>query len=105
MRHLTDKQIVERFRRADALLAEYEKLVLPAGKELARRKSLYVFKKPGKYRAELGCYEMGKDSVCLHLKGKPKYGRTSDLAYAFGMLWNKRLEKVGVTRVFLHDFF
>lgn len=64
---MTDEEILENLKKADAFLEEYKKLAKPVAEELAQRKSMAVFGKPGLYTGNLGCWESGIDFICLHI--------------------------------------
>lgn len=65
---MNSEQMKSKLKEADELLSKYVKLVKPVAKELAIRKSRLNNKK-FKYTGELGCWEMGVDSICLHIVG------------------------------------
>ena len=107
---MTDDEILDRFRRADALLAEYRQVIQPAADELARQKSLAVFGRAGGYGGEIGCYETGCDFVCAHLAdaarewpGSPYHERLGGTGAAtakrFDRCWQQRIVAAGVARV------
>ena len=64
---MDDKEIVAAYKQCKQLLDEYKKIAQPLAEELAKRKSMYVFGKPGGYQGDLGCWEAGMDTICLHL--------------------------------------
>lgn len=64
---MNDKELVAGMKRCKKLLDEYRRVATPLAKEMAKRKSMFVFGKPDGYRGELGCWEEGVDTICLHL--------------------------------------
>lgn len=64
---MNDKDLVSGMKRCKKLLDEYAKAVRPLAEEMAKRKSIHVFGKPGGYDGDLGCWEEGIDTICLHL--------------------------------------
>jgi len=94
---MTDEEIISRFREADALLAKYREILEPVLSELAEKKSMVVFGKPGMYRGEFGCWEQGCDTICLHLKDSGHEPPNSHLAYEFEHEWNQKISTERVT--------
>jgi len=104
---MSDQEIIETIKRADALLAEYMKILRPAADELARRKSLDVYGEEGRYRGDLGCHEEGIQKICLHSKGVlPVTGEADHKkAISFDALWGKKLRDKGVEEVYVGGFY
>jgi len=108
---MTDDEIVAAFKKADELMAEYITTIRPAAVELARRKSEAVFGKPGLYDGHLGCFESGKDCVCLHITaegmeivyqaGGMVGGSHHDKACDFEYDWGQKLDAAGISLVHL----
>jgi hypothetical protein len=107
-KRMTDDQIINRFLQADALLEKYKRVILPAAKELARRKSLHVWRKKGRYRGELGCHDYGLDTVCLHLNGRVHWyvqGKKEHRALDFDVMWRVAVVAAGVKNVHVQGFY
>jgi len=108
---MTDDEIIAAFKRADELMAEYMKTIHPAAVELARRKSEVVFGRPDLYDGQLGCFEAGKDCVCLHITnegmeivhkaGGMVGGAHHDKAMDFEYGWGRKLDTAGIQRIHL----
>lgn len=107
---MTDEEIIETLKRADALLAQYEAIVQPAVDELARRKSIAVYAKDGQYTGDLGCHEEGINTLCLHRKriedttyeeDKPR----EDAAFEFDSLWGTKARAAGITHLYVTGYF
>jgi len=108
---MTDDEIIAAFKKADDLMAEYMKTIGPAATELARRKSETVFGRPGLYDGNLGCFESGKDVVCLHITGEGMEivhqaggmvgGPHHDKAMDFELDWARRLNAADINRIYL----
>lgn len=90
---MDDAEIIRRLQEADALLARYTEVVKPAAEALAERKSLHVYKEPGHYTGDLGCWESGINEICLHTKEIPKFEESEkhyDLIFDFEDEWRKK---------------
>lgn len=108
---MTDDEIIAAFKKANELMAEYMNAIAPAAAELARRKSEAVFGRPGLYDGNLGCFESGKDCVCLHITGEGMEivhqaggmvgGTHHDKAMDFELDWSRKLDAAGINRVCL----
>jgi hypothetical protein len=105
---MTDEEIIDRIRKADAFLGLYEDVLHPVLEELARQKSLAVYKVEGKYTGELGCYEAGADVICIHLRDGiplPSFGDPSHgIRYEWEQQWRDKLTAAGIHRVLLSGF-
>lgn len=114
MKRLSVKEILGVLKYCDGLLETYKKTIQPAARELARRKSEYVFRKKGPvaYKGELGCWEVGISTVCLHIKpwalGKT-YARfekkVGNRPSKFEKLWGTRAAKAGIRNVRISGHF
>ncbi len=87
-----DKEIVEKLKLADAALGQYRSLIEPVAKELAKRKSRFVYRKDTAYIGQLGCYEAGVDTICLHISDQySKHGEKNlKKALDFQDKWSKK---------------
>lgn len=65
-KRLNDEEIRNTLIKADSILDEYQKILTPVLRELAKRKEEYT---GYKYNGEFGCYECGIDTLCIHIKG------------------------------------
>lgn len=108
IKRLSDKEVMDRLKECDELLAVYQEKIRPVANELARRKSEYVFKRKGRcgYRGELGCWEEGIDTVCLHIKDRENRktlsaleDRVGNRPYVFQVKWLRKLAKAGIKNV------
>lgn len=63
---MTDDEIRSGLVECEALLKRYKEFAKPIAEELARRQSLHVYKEEGRYSGDLGCYESGIDTICVH---------------------------------------
>lgn len=103
---MTDEQVLEGLKKADHLLAQYRAQVEPIAAELAKKKSIFVFGNESSYSGDLGCFESGINSVCLHIVAgargpdyKDYQRRAEDRAYDFENTWNIRLMEAGIKHV------
>lgn len=108
---MTEQEILEGLKKADALLAEYKQTIQPIAEELARQKSIVVYGKEDCYNGALGCYESGCDAVCLHIKDEVR-GKTweddrlhHDKAIDFGMMWDRKAAEAGVKHIYITGHF
>ena len=111
---MTDAEILAGLKKADRLLAKYVKLAEPLAKELARKKSLFVFKKPGGYKGHLGCFEAGADTLCLHIENAEEFlgktysqykKRAENRAYSFEHKWVRRVINHGIKNLGISGHF
>ena len=114
MKRLSDKEILGVLKYCDGLLENYKKTIQPVARELARRKSEYVFRKKGPvaYDGDLGCWETGVDLICLHIK---PWAVGKNLTYfekkvgnrpqRFEKLWRARTAKAGIRNVWIGGHF
>jgi hypothetical protein len=102
---MTDEEIIETLKKADALLEEYKKIIQPAADELAKRKSIAIYGKEDCYNGDLGCWEVGCNTVCLHIKDQNR-GETweedrplHDKAIDFDIMWSRKADEAGIKHV------
>jgi len=110
-RPLSEVEILSALKEADQLLERYVAIVTPVAEELARQKSLAVYGREGCYSGDLGCWEEGKDTICLHIKdearGKssagdePFHGKAID----FNREWGDKATAAGIHHVQISGHF
>lgn len=101
---MTEDEIVETFKKADAILSQYKETVLPAAKALAK---LQEGKAGRSYEVEFGCYELGGvNVVCLHGTGTDESSERDRAARfqacEFNRHWHCKLRAAGVSHIFLN---
>lgn len=108
---MTEQELLGALIKADVLLAEYERVVKPVAEELARLKSLAIYGKEGCYSGDLGCWEEGINTVCLHIEDHAR-GQTleedrpfHDKAIDFGFEWSRKAQDAGVRRIHISGHF
>lgn len=108
---MTDQEILDGLKKADALLEEYKKIIRPIAEELAQQKSNAIYGKEDCYSGDLGCYESGCDCVCLHIKDHAM-GKTweedqpfHDKAIDFDIMWSQKAMNAGIKNVYITGHF
>jgi len=97
---MPEEELKRRVAEAKEHLRKYVELVIPVAEDLAERKSMAIFGRPGGYQGKLGCWEAGIDMICLHIAdGFQKeadgedYGHVhGDKVRAFEDEWRKKLD-------------
>ena len=108
---MTDLEIIEKLKEANALLEKYKEVVKPVAIELARLKSLAVYGREGCYLGELGCFESGADCICLHIKDDARGENWEadrpfhDKAMNFDMEWSRKAHEAGIQNVYISGHF
>jgi len=109
---IVERRILELLRSADGLLGMYKVIAQQAANELARLKSYYVFGKLGGYKGELGCYEEGSDTICLHIqdsfRGKTYIElekRTGNRNFKFARAWAQKADRAGIRHIHIGGHF
>ncbi len=100
---MTEEEIIEEAKKADALMKEYCKIAGRISRELAVMKSRFVDGSDNSYNGELGCHETGPNNLCLH-RAEGWLGRHDsklDRAYDFQFAWQKKFTEAGVTSVYV----
>jgi hypothetical protein len=88
----------------DHLLEVYKELIQPVADALAELKSKAVYGKKGCYSGDLGCWEAGINTICLHIKDHARGKRFSrdrdekrwEKIFRFERPWIRQLQKAGV---------
>lgn len=109
---MTDEEVLAQLKEADRLLAEYKKIAEPLAKELAKRKSIFVFGKEDGYRGHLGCQESGINTLCLHIQPDfmgEHYSDYRDKAeerpYDFEMEWARKTRDAGIEHLYISGLY
>jgi hypothetical protein len=105
MSRLSAEDILVAFKEADELLRRYKEVISPAIAELARLKGEV---NNLSYSGDLGCWEEGIDTVCLHIKGeeRPSFDSPGTRAtYEWEHLWRDRLTAEGITNIHLQGHY
>lgn len=108
---MTDQEILEGLKKADAFLEEYKKTIQPIAEELARQKSIAVYGKEDCYKGDLGCWESGCDAVCLHIKDEARGEDWEadrpfhDKAFEWEHAWHNKAAEVGIRHVYITGHF
>lgn len=109
---MTDDEIFAKLKEGQDLLSKYKEVVAPVAEELAKRKSLFVFGKEGAYTGDLGCFEEGLNSICLHIT--PEFhGRNykeyqavaGERPYDFDYEWSKKAVEAGVVGIHISGYY
>jgi hypothetical protein len=108
---MTDEELLASLKKADDLLGQYKEAIKPAAAELARRKSEAVYGKEGGYEGRLGCFEMGDNTLCLHLSDAFRQETFSedkkfhDAALNFDHLWFHKAMDAGIKNIHISGFY
>jgi hypothetical protein len=104
---MTDKEIIDGLKEADACLQQYVKIVRLIAVELAIQKSEVVWGNTTSYDGDLGCYESGIDTICLHSAQDPISHDKDKMhkAFEFDTSWYDRIRKAGIKHISITGFF
>lgn len=96
---MTDDEIIKQASLASAHLRDYEATIRPVAEELARRKSILCYGETGHYVGELGCWDSGKNTICLHNKGDRPPDALWSKALNWEDEWQARFHVAGVHNI------
>lgn len=104
---MTDEQIIETLKKADACLDQYIGIILPVAAELARRKSEAVFGNSTAYAGRLGCSEEGLNTLCLHNidDNRTRDEEKNNKAFAFDDTWYEKARAAGIKNIIIQGYF
>lgn len=114
---MTDEEIIEELQTAESFMVQYRAVVERVAHELAKRKSMAVFGVEGGYSGDIGCWEAGADTICLHItdlmsdkhfsyhEGNKHFyksdSKLSDKSHDFEKIWTAKMAEAGITNIWL----
>jgi hypothetical protein len=114
---MTDEELIEELQNAESFMVQYKAVAERVAFELAKRKSMAVFGVEGGYTGDLGCWEAGADTICLHItdsmsgkhftrpEGDKIYYQSnselSDKSHDFEKVWYEKMQEAGIVSIWL----